>query len=87
MPHFNLRPEFITVLLQNNLTKLQLFVIILNCVRISDWSQLAQAVNAVLLKEVPLLAILLRNIYSNFSAEFLLICQYNRPFSSCINLT
>ena len=48
MPYFNLRPEFITVLLQNNLTKLQLFVIIVNCVRISDRPQHAQLVNAVL---------------------------------------
>ena len=48
MPYFNLKPVFITVLSQNNLTKLQLFVIMLTCVRISDWPQQAQAVNAVL---------------------------------------
>ena len=48
MPYFTLRPEFITVLLQNHLTKIQLFVIILNCVRVSDLPQQAQVVNAVL---------------------------------------
>ena len=48
MPYFNLRPDFITVFLQNNLTTLQSFGIILNCVRISDWSPCAQGVNAVL---------------------------------------
>ena len=52
MPYFNLRPEFIEVLLQNNLTKLQLFVIILKCVRISDRPQQAQVVNVVLFKDV-----------------------------------
>ena len=34
MPNFNSRPDFITVLLQNDLIQLQLFVIILNCVRL-----------------------------------------------------
>ena len=29
------------------------------------------------IKEVPLFAILTRNISSNFSPEFLLICEYN----------
>ena len=29
------------------------------------------------LKEVPLLAILTRNIYSNFSPDFLSVCEYN----------
>ena len=29
------------------------------------------------LKEVPLLAIFTRNIFSNFSPEFLSICEYN----------
>ena len=48
MPYFNLKQVFITVLSQNNLTKLQLFVIMFTCVRISDWPQQAQAVNAVL---------------------------------------
>ena len=48
MPHINLRPDFIPMHLQNNLTRLQLFVVILNCVRISDRSQQAQDVNAVL---------------------------------------
>ena len=28
-------------------------------------------------KEVPLLAILMRNVSSNFSPEFLLICEHN----------
>ena len=48
MTCFNLRPDFITVLLHSNLAKLQLFVIIFNCVRISDRPQQAQDVNAVL---------------------------------------
>ena len=48
MPYFNLRPDFITVLLHNNLAKLQLFVIILNCGSESHRSQQAQDVNAVL---------------------------------------
>ena len=48
MPYFDLRPDFITVILQNILTTLQLFVIILNCVGISDRSQYAQDANAVL---------------------------------------
>ena len=48
MPCFNLRPDFITVLLRNDLARLELFVIILNCVRISDRPQQAQGVNAVL---------------------------------------
>ena len=47
-PYFNLRPDFITVPLHNNLTRLQLLVIILNCVKISDRPQQAQEVNAVL---------------------------------------
>ena len=46
IPYFNLRPDFIIVLLQNNLTTLQLFMIILNCVGISDPSQHAPDVNA-----------------------------------------
>ena len=49
MPYFNLRPDFITVLLRNNLAGLQLFVIIISCVRISTCpQQQAQDVNAVL---------------------------------------
>ena len=48
MPYFNLRPDFITVLLDKNLARLQLFVIILNCITISDQPQQAQDVNAVL---------------------------------------
>ena len=48
MPYFNLKLDFITVLLHNNLARLQLFLIILNCVRISDQPQKAQDVNAVL---------------------------------------
>ena len=43
-----LRSHFITVLLQNNLPRLQLFVIILNYLRISNRPQQAQDVNAVL---------------------------------------
>ena len=50
MPYFNLRSDFITVPLHNNLARLQLFVITLNCIRISDWPQQAQDVNAVLFK-------------------------------------
>ena len=46
--------------------------------------------DAVYFKEIPLLAILTRNIYSNFSPEFLSICEYNsgkkpayyRPFKN-----
>ena len=35
-------------------------------------------------KEVPLLAILTRNVYSNFSPEFLSICEYNsRQKTAC----
>ena len=48
MPYFNLSPDFIIVLSQNNLTALQLFVIILNCVGILYRSQYARDVNAVL---------------------------------------
>ena len=48
--YFIFRSEFITLLLQNNLTTLQLFVIIVNCVRISDRPQQAPVVNAVLFK-------------------------------------
>ena len=48
MPYFNLRPDFIKVLSRNNLARLQLFVIIFNCVRISDRPKQAQDVNAVL---------------------------------------
>ena len=44
MPYFNLRPDFITVLLHNNLARLQLLVIILNCVRISNRSHQAEDV-------------------------------------------
>ena len=49
MPCFHFKPDFITVLLQNNLIMLKLFVIILNCVGISDWSQHIRDVNAGLL--------------------------------------
>ena len=38
------------------------------------------------LKEVPLLVILTRNISSNFSPEFLSICEYN-SWKSCMLLT
>ena len=48
MPYFKLRPDFIPVLLQKSLTRLQLFLIIPNCVGISDWSQHTEVVNAVL---------------------------------------
>ena len=48
MPYFNLRPDFITVLLQNNLATPQLFMTIRNCVGISDRPQHAQDVNTVL---------------------------------------
>ena len=48
MPFFNLRPDLIAVILQNNLTRLLLFLIIRNCVVISDRPQHAQDVNAVL---------------------------------------
>ena len=48
MQYFNLRPDFITVFLHSNLARLQLFVIILNSVRISDRPQQTQAVKAVL---------------------------------------
>ena len=34
MPYYNLRPDFIRVLLHNDLARLQLFVIILNCVKL-----------------------------------------------------
>ena len=48
MPHFNLRSDFITVFLHNSLARLQSFMIILNCVRMSDRPQQTQDVNAVL---------------------------------------
>ena len=48
MPYFNLRPDFITVFLHKNLARLQLFVIILNCVRISDQPQQSEDVSTVL---------------------------------------
>ena len=48
MPYFNLRPDITTVVLHNDPTKLQLFVIILNCVEISNRPQHAQDLNAVL---------------------------------------
>ena len=44
----SLRLDFIAVILQNNPAGLQLFVIILNCLRMPDRSQHAQVVNAVL---------------------------------------
>ena len=48
MPYFNLKPDFIRALLHNNLTRLQLFAIILNWARISEWLQQTQDINAVL---------------------------------------
>ena len=48
MPYINLRPDFITVLLQNNLAGLQLLIIILNCVGTSYRSQQAGDANAIL---------------------------------------
>ena len=48
MPHFNLSEDFIKVLSHNSLTRLQLFVIILNCLRIPKRPQQAQDVTAVL---------------------------------------
>ena len=48
MSCFNFNPDFITALLLNNRIELQLFVIILNCVGMSDRLQHAQDVNAVL---------------------------------------
>ena len=48
MPYFDLRPDLITVLLQNNLTRIQLILIILNCIGISDRSQHPQDLKAVL---------------------------------------
>ena len=42
VPCFNLRQDFITMLLENNLTTQQLFVIILNYRGISNGSQHAQ---------------------------------------------
>ena len=48
MPNFDLRPDFIAMLLHSNLARLQLFVIILNCVRILDRPHQAQDVNGVL---------------------------------------
>ena len=45
IPYFNLRPDFITVVLHNNLARLQLIVMILNHIRISDRSELAQIFN------------------------------------------
>ena len=47
MSYFNLRSDFIAVVLHNSLAMLQLFVITLNCVSMSDWPQQAQDVNAV----------------------------------------
>ena len=49
MSCFNLRSDFITVYLHNNLARLQLFIIVLNCVSISNRLQQAQDVNAVFL--------------------------------------
>ena len=48
MPYFDLRPDFITWLLHKNLSRLQLFVIIVNCITILDQPQQAQDVNGVL---------------------------------------
>ena len=48
MPYFNLRPDFITELSHNNLARLQLSVVIFNCIRISDCPKQAQDLNAVL---------------------------------------
>ena len=45
MLYFNLRPDFIMALLHNNLARLSLFMIILNCVKISDQPQQAQDVD------------------------------------------
>ena len=65
MPYFNLRPDFITELLHNNIAMLQLFAIILNCVRMSDRPQQAQDVNTVLfhMNSVALIALPLWSIY------------------------
>ena len=40
VPYFNLMQNFIAKLLQNNVTTQQLFVIILNCIEISDRSKM-----------------------------------------------
>ena len=62
MLYFNLKPDYITVLLQNNLARLQLFVIILNCIGISYRSQYALDVSAVLFN-VKLITLPLWSIY------------------------
>ena len=65
MSYFNLRSDFITVFLDNNLARLQIFVIILNCIRMSDRPQQAQDVNAVLfnMNQVALITVPLWSIY------------------------
>ena len=86
MPCFDLRPDFITVLFHNNLTKLQLFVIILNCVRMSERPQQAPHVNAVLfhmkLITSPLWSIYKMDVISMQTAITGLICL--RQFESAV---
>ena len=83
LPYFNLRPDFITVLLHNNPTTLQLFVIILDCVRISsDRPQQAKDVNAVLfnMNYVALITLPLWSIYK-------VICYFHANSSHWFNLS
>ena len=87
MQYFNnLRPDFITMFLQNNLTTLQLFMIILNYVGKSDRSQHAQDVNAVLLNLMliilPLWLTYKRYVISMQTATTGLICL--RQFESAV---
>ena len=81
MLYFNLRPDFITVLLHNNLARLQIFVIILNCVRISDHPRQAQDVNAALfdMNSVVLIILLLWSIYK-------VVCYFHENGNHWFNL-
>ena len=79
MPYFNLKLHFTALLLQNNLTKPQLFVIILNCIRKSDWSQHAQDVNTVLSNK-KLITLSLWSVYKA-------VCYFHANSNHWLNLS
>ena len=77
MMYSDLRPDLITVLLQNNLTLLQLLVTIPICVAISDHLQHAHDVNAVLFNVITLP---LRSIYK-------MVCYFHANSNHWPNLS
>ena len=79
MPYFNLRPGFITVLLHNKLARLQLFVIILNCVGILNRPQYAQVVNAVLFN----MKLIVLPLWSRYKV----VCHFHASSNCWLNLS